>query len=59
MGSDGSVSLYPARAGTEATLQILFTAPQEPGTYDCQWQAVNPDGSAFGDAFYMQIVVGS
>jgi hypothetical protein len=58
MGSDGSVALYPARAGTEATLQILFTAPQEPGTYDCQWQAVNPDGSAFGDAFYMQIVVG-
>jgi hypothetical protein len=39
-------------------LQIHFTAPQEPGLYECQWQAVNPDGKPFGDAFYMQIVVG-
>ncbi|HET6845579.1 MAG TPA: NBR1-Ig-like domain-containing protein, partial [Anaerolineales bacterium] len=58
MGTDGSVLLYPARAGTEATLQITFTAPQEPGTYECQWQAANPDGTPFGDTFYMQIVVG-
>ncbi len=58
MGSDGSVPLYPARSGAEATLQMLFTAPQEFGTYECQWQAANPDGTPFGDAFYMQIVVG-
>lgn len=58
MGTDGSIPLYPARAGAEAMLQILFTAPREPGTYECQWQAVNPDGTPFGDAFYMQIVVG-
>jgi hypothetical protein len=58
MGTDGSVLLYPARAGADATLQIVFTAPQEPGSYECQWQAANPDGTPFGDAFYMQIVVG-
>lgn len=58
MGANTSRPLYPARAGTEATLQVLFTAPQEAGTYECQWQAVNPDGTPFGDAFYMQIVVG-
>ena len=46
------------QAGADAILQIIFTAPAEPGTYECQWQAVNPDGTSFGDAFYMQIVVG-
>ena len=57
MGAQTSLPLYPARAGREATLRILFTAPQTAGTYECQWQAVNPDGVPFGDAFYMQIVV--
>lgn len=57
MGAGTSQLLYPARAGTQATLRILFTAPQSAGSYECQWQAVNPDGVAFGDAFYMQIVV--
>jgi hypothetical protein len=59
MGADSSLLLYPARAGTQATLRILFTAPATAGTYECQWQAVNPDGVPFGDAFYMQIVVSS
>jgi hypothetical protein len=58
MGANASMPLYPARAGTDATLQVLFTAPQAPGTYECQWQAATPDGTLFGDAFYMQIVVG-
>lgn len=57
MGAGISVPLYPARAGTQVTLSILFTAPQVAGTYECQWQAVNPDSLPFGDAFYMQIVV--
>ena len=57
MGAGISLPLYPARAGTQATLRILFTAPQSAGIYECQWQAVNPDGAPFGDAFYMQIAV--
>ena len=50
-------SLYPARAGTQAALRILFTAPQEVGVYQSVWQAFAPDGSAFGSTIFMQIVV--
>lgn len=58
MGAEQTVPLYPARAGSDATLRIIFTAPPAPGVYECHWQAVNPDGTPFGDAFYMQILVG-
>ena len=57
MGASTSLPLYPARAGAEATISIVFTAPPDAGTYESQWQAVNPDGVAFGSAFYMQVVV--
>jgi hypothetical protein len=50
-------ALFPARAGTQATIRILFTAPQQAGLYQSQWQAMNPDGLTFGDAFYVQIAV--
>jgi hypothetical protein len=50
-------SLYPARAGTQTTLRILFIAPQQAGVYQSVWQASAPDGSAFGDSIFMQIVV--
>ena len=57
MGAATSLPLYPASAGAEATISIQFTAPQAAGTYESQWQAVNPDGVAFGSAFYMEVVV--
>jgi len=57
MGADTEQALYPARAGTQATIQIAFTAPSEPGTYTTAWQAINPDNAAFGDAIFMEIVV--
>ena len=50
-------ALYPARAGTQATIQIAFTAPGEPGTYTTAWQAINPDGASFGDPVFMEIIV--
>jgi hypothetical protein len=50
-------ALYPARAGTQATLRILFTSPSQPGNYQSAWQAFGPDGIAFGDVVYLQIVV--
>lgn len=50
-------ALYPARAGSQATLRVLFTAPSEPGTHQSAWQAVSPDGIAFGEAVYVQISV--
>ena len=57
LGATAEQSLYPARAGTQATLRIVFTAPTEAGTYHSAWQAFAPDGSSFGDAVYMTINV--
>ncbi len=49
--------IYPARAGTQATLRILFTAPAEAGFYESAWQAVDPNGNYFGDPIFIKIVV--
>ena len=57
MGVATELALYPARAGAQATLRILFTAPQGAGTYRSAWQAISPDGVAFGDTVFVQIVV--
>jgi hypothetical protein len=51
------VALYPARADTQATLQIFFTAPFTGGVYESAWQAFDPDGIEFGDPIYIRIVV--
>lgn len=58
LGASTEQALYPARAGTQATLSIVFLAPNEFGAYQSQWQAFAPDGAAFGDNFYVQIMVG-
>jgi hypothetical protein len=57
LGAKQEQTLYPARAGTQVTLNIAFTAPAVEGTYESQWQAYAPDGSAFGDPVFMKIVV--
>jgi hypothetical protein len=57
MGVEPKQTLYPARSGTQATLQIIFVAPDEPGTYRSLWQAAGPDGTFFGDRFYVEFVV--
>ena len=49
------IALYPARAGTQATIQILFTTPFTDGAYESAWQAFDPDGLPFGDPIYMRI----
>jgi hypothetical protein len=51
------IALYPARAGTQATIQILFTAPFTDGVYESAWQAHDPDGIAFGDPIYIRVIV--
>ena len=58
LGATAEQALYPARAGTQATLRITFIAPLETGTYQSAWQAFAPDGTPFGDAVYMTINVG-
>jgi Ig-like domain from next to BRCA1 gene len=50
-------ALYPARSGSQATIRIVFKAPQEPGTYRSAWQAFNAQGTPFGDPFFIEISV--
>jgi hypothetical protein len=57
LGAAEEQALYPARAGTQATLRILFTAPAEAGEYVSLWQAFDPNGVAFGEAFLIKVVV--
>jgi len=52
-----SIPLYPARANTQATLQITFTAPFTDGTYESAWQAFDPKGLPFGEPIYIRIIV--
>ena len=56
-GTSGEQALYPARAGTQAELRIIFSAPAVEGTYESAWQAFGPDGAAFGDPVFVKIVV--
>jgi hypothetical protein len=57
LGAQEQIPLYPARVGARVTLGIQFTAASDPGTYESQWQAMGPDGTAFGDAIYVLITV--
>jgi hypothetical protein len=57
LGASGEVALYPARAGTRATIRILFTAPFTEGVYESAWQAMDANGNAFGDPIYIRIAV--
>ncbi len=50
-------ALFPARAGTQAVLRIVFAAPVFAGTYESSWQAMSPDGNLFGDWFSVKVVV--
>jgi hypothetical protein len=56
LGAPEEIALYPARAGTQANIQILFTAPFTDGEYESAWQAFDPDGVAFGDPIFIRII---
>lgn len=57
LGAPEEIMLYPARAGTQATIQIIFTAPFTDGVYESAWQAYDPDGNPFGDPIYIRVTV--
>jgi hypothetical protein len=57
LGASTEQLLYPAKAGTQATLRIEFTAPFTEGPYESAWQAVGPDGNVFGDLIFIKIIV--
>lgn len=49
--------LFPARSGTSLTIQIEYKVPENTGKVRSVWQAYNPSDVAFGDSFYLDIVV--
>jgi len=57
LGAPEELTLYPAKSGTQATIQITFTAPFTDGKYESAWQAFDPSGLAFGDPIFMRIEV--
>ena len=57
LGAGEELALYPAKSGTQAVIQITFTAPFTDGVYESAWQAFDPTGLTFGDTIYMSIVV--
>jgi len=57
LGLPTEMPLYPARAGAEAVIDMTLTAPQAAGTYHTAWQAYNPDGTAFDEPIYVEIIV--
>lgn len=56
LGAPEEIALFPARSGTQVTIQIIFTAPFEEGVYETAWQAFDPNGFPFGDLIYMRIL---
>src|SRR5262245_14784618 len=57
LGAPEEIMLYPARAGTQATIQIPFTAPFTDGVYESAWQAYDSGGNPFGQPIYIRITV--
>jgi len=57
LGAPEEVALFPAKAGTQATIEILFTAPFTEGAYESAWQAIDPNGTVFGDPIFIRIAV--
>lgn len=59
LGVADEQALFPARAGREAIIRMILTAPDDPGTYRSAWQAYNPLGEPFGDPIFVEIIVAS
>lgn len=59
LGIADEQALFPARAGGEAIIRMILTAPSDPGTYRSAWQAYNPLGEPFGDPIFVEIIVAS
>jgi hypothetical protein len=57
LGTSPEQLLYPARAGTKVSLQIVFIAPLEAGEYYSEWQAFDPKGIPFGETVFIKIIV--
>jgi hypothetical protein len=57
VGGENEQPLVSAKAGSSVNINMNLKAPAAPGKYRSAWQAVNPQGFPFGDAFYIEFVV--
>jgi hypothetical protein len=57
MGVEPTQALPLTPSGEQNEIQILFTAPEQPGNYQSAWQAYTGSGMPFGDVFYVDVVV--
>jgi len=57
LGASPEQALYPARAGMQANLRIVFIAPLDAGEYYSEWQAFDANGVPFGEMFFIKIIV--
>jgi hypothetical protein len=57
LGAEEEQSLFPARAGSEAEIRLVLTAPENPGRYTSAWVAIDPLGVEFGDVIFLDIIV--
>jgi len=57
MEAPRSQRLFPARNGQQVIIEMIFTAPEDPGQYTSTWQAFDPQGKRFGDPFFVDIQV--
>ncbi len=57
LGASPEQALYPVRAGLQADLRIIFTAPMIQGEYFSEWQAFDGQGVPFGGSFFIKVIV--
>jgi hypothetical protein len=57
LGAELSQQLFPARAGSEVTIQIFFLAPPASDLYRSAWIAYGPDDQPFGEMIFIEFVV--
>ncbi|MBU0495941.1 MAG: hypothetical protein KKA73_23350 [Chloroflexi bacterium] len=57
MNAPESVAVPYTEPGQTADLQVVFTAPQQPGTYTSYWQLRDPNGDLMGHRTMMRIIV--
>jgi len=57
MKAPAQQSLFPALSGTEVTIRMVFTAPEEVGIYRSAWQAYDIHQQPFGDPIFIEIEV--
>lgn len=57
MGGVDGAEAAETPLGETADVTVQLTAPNDPGTYKGFWQMHAPDGTPFGDRFYVMIIV--